>query len=114
MKRLFASGVFVLLVSTSLAAQVIPPPPAPRRAASETKIYLITFRRDVPYSQRAALVLATGARLRRIYNAANAASVEIPDVAALARLRNDPRVSSVFVNRTMRLEVAQGRAGGSA
>jgi subtilisin family serine protease len=113
MKRLFASGVFVLLVSTSLAAQVIPPPPAPRRPASETKIYLITFRRDVPYSERAALVLATGARLRKIYNAANAASVEIPDVAALARLRNDPRVSSVFVNRTMRLEVAQGRGGGS-
>src|SRR5262245_36923126 len=102
--RTLCASVFVLLVSTILTAQVIPPAPVPRRPASETKIYLITFRRDVPYNQRAALVQATGARLKRLYNAANAASVEIPDVASLARLRNDPRVSSLFMNRPMKLQ----------
>jgi subtilisin family serine protease len=47
-----------------------------------------------------------------IYNAANAASVEVPDAAVLARLRNDPRVLSIFVNRQFTLHAAQGRGGG--
>ena len=46
------------------------------------------------------------------YSAVNAVSAEVPDVAALTRLRNDPRVSSVYMNRPISL--FQGRGGGGS
>jgi subtilisin family serine protease len=112
MRALFAFISFVLLGTTNLAAQVLPPPVRPPRAAPETKVYLVTFRRDTPASQRAAAVQASGARLKREYTSVGAVSVEIPDVAALNRLRNDPRVLSVFSNRPITFQGAQGHSGG--
>ena len=112
MRTLFAFVVFAFLGNTNLAAQIFPPPAKPARPALETRIYLVTFQRGIPLSQRAAVVQASGARLRMTYTAANAVSVEVPDAAGLARLRNDPRVLSVFMNRPIKLLAAQGRSGG--
>src|SRR5262245_29534075 len=109
--------LFVVLGSANLAGQVIPtvPPPGTRQQptgpARATRIYLVTFRRGIPASDRAAAVQGSGGRMRGMYNAVNAASVEIPDVAALARLRNDPRVLSVFENRSFSVLGVQGRGG---
>src|SRR5262245_28725653 len=107
MRTLFAFGLFVFVTGTSLAGQVFPPPRTPRRPVQETNIYLVTFRGNVPPSERAAAVQAAGARLRVLYRAANAASVEIPDAAVLARLRSDSRLSSIFMNRPMTLLAGQ-------
>src|SRR5262245_43283998 len=112
MRTLFASIVFVLFGASNLSAQI--PPPAPRqRSALAPGIYLVTFRADVPGSQRAAIARGHGAGLRRAYAALNMVSVSVPDAAVLARLRNDPRVLSVFANRKMSLNLAQGRGGNS-
>ena len=117
MRTLFAVFFATFIGTVNLAGQVIHPPIRGRRPAPETGIYLVTFRPGVSLPQRAAAVQASGARPQRIYNAVNAASVEIPDVAALARLRNDPRVLSVFMNRPITLLAAQrgsGNGGGAA
>lgn len=113
MKALFAFVSFAFLGTVHLAAQVIPPPAVPRRPVPESKIYLVTFRRETAGTERAATVRASGAPLRRLYTSLSAASVEIPDVAVLARLRNDPRVLSVFSNRPMTLLGGQGHSGGT-
>src|SRR5262245_58148182 len=107
--------LFVVLGSANLAGQVIPtvPPPGtrqqPTQPAPASRIYLVTFRRGIPASDRAAAVQGSGARLRGMYNAANAASVEIPDVAALGRCRNAARVLSGFENRSFTVLGVQGR-----
>src|SRR4030095_16738940 len=113
MRTLFASAVFLLLGSSPLAAQVVPPPPrrpatvqAPAQSAG---IYLITFRAGTPASEKAAVAQAHGARLRRAYEGTSIAAVEVPDSAVLARLRNDPRILGVFANQTILLD--QGRGG---
>src|SRR5688572_2202156 len=126
MRTLFAVAVFVFVSSLKLAGQTIPPPapraPAPRvqtpgapargaLPAQGTGVYLVTFRPGTPASERAAVIQATGARLRAAFDATNAASVELPDASVLARLRNDPRVLSVFENQRIYLNV-QGRGGG--
>ena len=112
MRTLFASIVFVLFGASNLSAQI--PPPVPRQqSALVPGIYLITFRADIPGSQRAAIAQSHGAGLRRAYAALNMVSVSVPDAAVLARLRNDPRVLSVFANRKMSLNLAQGRGGNS-
>jgi subtilisin family serine protease len=113
MRALFAFLSLAFLGTVNLASQVIPPQVSPRRPAPETKIYIVTFRQGTPGSQRAAAVQASGARLRRVYTSVNAVSIEIPDVAALARLRNDPRVESVFENRPITFQGAQGHSGGN-
>jgi len=106
---------FVVFGTASLAGQVIPPPRIPKRPAQATNtIYLVTFRQNTPAAQRAAAVQASGARLRRAYNAINAASVEIPDAAALSRLQNDPRVLSLFASRPITLLGGQGHGVGAA
>src|SRR5262245_21754651 len=119
MRTLFAVAVIVLVSTLKLAGQIIPPP-TPRTAAvaqggvtQGTGVYLVTFRPGTPASDKAAVVRATGARLRAAYNAINAASVDLPDASALARLRNDPRVLSVFENHKILLNV-QGRGGSGA
>src|SRR5262245_21955812 len=99
MRTVLASVCLVFLGSAIVAGQVPRRPVIPRRPPKETGIYLVTFRRDVSPSQRPALVQAHGARLKKMYDAMNVASVEIPDAAVIARLRNDPRVVSVFMSR---------------
>jgi len=111
MRTLFAFGFLVFLTTSALSGQIVPPAVSRAPARGETGIYLVTFRPDVPASQRAAVVQASGARLRGNYNATRTVSVEIPDTAALARLRNDPRVLSAFANRKFTLDVVQGRGG---
>jgi subtilisin family serine protease len=114
MRTLFAF-IFVTLISTAnLAGQISAPPVTPKRSAPQTNTYIVTFRRDTPAPAKAAAIQASGARLRRAFNALNAASVELPDAAALARLQNDPRVLSVFANRPITLLAAQGRGGAGA
>ena len=111
MRTLFASVSLVFLGSTILVAQIARRPAIPQRPPQETGTYLVSFRRDVPPSQRPALVQASGARLKKMYAGVNAASVEIPDAAAMARLRNDPRIVSVVANRRITLSGLQGRGG---
>ena len=116
MRTLFAVAAFVFVTSMKLAGQIIPPPtPRPPAVAQATAsqgtgVYLVTFRPGTPAADKAAIVRATGARLRAAYNATNTAAVDLPDTSALARLRNDPRVLSVFENRKIFLSV-QGRGG---
>jgi subtilisin family serine protease len=110
-RTLFASVSLIFLGSAILVAQIARRPAIPQRPPQETGTYLVSFRRDVPLSQRPALVQASGARLKKMYAAVNAASVEIPDAAAMARLRNDPRVVSVYANRRITLSGLQGRGG---
>src|SRR5262249_50833246 len=108
---LFASVSLVFLGSGILAGQIPRKPVIPRRPPQETGIYLVSFRRDVPPSQRPAVLQAGGARLKKMYDAVHAASVEIPDQAALARLRNDPRILAVYPSRRLTLSGLQGRGG---
>ena len=115
MRTLFAVAVFLVVGSSPLAAQVNPRP-APRgqvarpSVAQGTGTYLVTFRPNTPASEMSAVIGATGARLRAAYEATNTASVDLPDASALARLRNDPRILSVFENQKIFLTV-QGRGG---
>src|SRR4030095_6154516 len=83
-----------------------PAPPA------QAGVYLVTFRPGTPAAERSAVVQGHGARVRANYNAGNVISVEVPDTAVLARLRNDPRVLGVFTNQKILIE--QGRGGGSS
>jgi len=110
MRTLFASVFLVLVGSAILAGQVARIPAVPRRPPKETLVYLVTFRRDIPASQRPAVVQASGARLRRTFVAVNAVSVEIPDTAVMARLRNDPRIVSVIEDRRISLFGLKGVA----
>src|SRR5262245_30465148 len=112
MRTLFAFLFLALVTSAELAAQVIPRPSIPKRPPQPTNTYLVTFRRDTTLAQRSALVQSSGATIRMNYRTVNAASVEIPDATALDRLRNDPRVLSVFVNRPISLSGVQGRGSG--
>jgi hypothetical protein len=113
MRTLFATTAFIFITAAQLVGQAIAPPRPQRRPVDppQSVVYLITFRSGTPASEKAAAVQASGARLRRAYNATNAASVEVPDASALARLRNDPRIAGVFANQVIHLE--QGRGGGS-
>src|SRR5262249_2268730 len=121
MRTLFASVFLALVGSAILAGQVPRIRVPPRRPAKETTVYLVTFRRDVPSSQRPAVVQASGARLRRAFDAVNAVAVEIPDTAGIARLRsercvrarlrNEPGIGSVFQDRPISLFGFQGRGG---
>src|SRR5262245_15884324 len=111
MRTLSTITIFVLLSSANLTAQIIPPTSSRKPAAEVSGIYLVTFRPGVPAALKAAAVQASGARGGRGFNASNTASVEVPDAAALTRLRNDPRVLSVFATHRITLSV-QGRGGG--
>src|SRR5262245_50944262 len=113
MRTLLASVCLVFLGAATLAGQIPRRPVIPRRPPKETGIYLVAFRRDVSPSQRPALVQAHGARLKKMYDAINVASVEIPDSAVMARLRNDPRVLSVYMSRPITPFELQGRGGTS-
>src|SRR5688572_1555445 len=117
MRTLFAVAVLLAVSSSQLTAQVIVPPaprgqtargqaaPAPPargqaargQAPEGTGVYLVTFRPGTPASDRAAAMQAAGARLRNAYDATNAASVDLPDASALARLRNDPQIGRAHV-----------------
>jgi len=112
MRTLFKIAVVVLISIPSLTGQVVPRPSPPRQSTGEDPgTYLVTFRPGVQASQRAAVVQASGAQVRTAYRSLNAAAVTVPDAAALARLRNDPRVLYVFANRKMTLSAPQGRGG---
>ena len=102
MRTLFTFIFITLIGATNLSGQVITRPVTPRQAAPQTNIYLVTFRGNTTASDKVAVMRISGARVRRAFNALNAASVELPDAAALARLQNDPRVLSVFPNRSIR------------
>jgi subtilisin family serine protease len=110
-RTLFTFIFITLIGSTNLSGQVITRPVTPKQAAPQTNIYLVTFRSNTTASDKVAVMRISGARVRRAFNALNAASVELPDAAALARLQNDPRVLSVFANRSITLLAAQGRGG---
>jgi subtilisin family serine protease len=114
MRTLFGSIIIAVFGAASLAGQVIPRPIVPRRPSPQTTIYLVTFRANTTAAQRVALVQGSGGRLRMTYSAVNAVSVDVPDAAVLARLRNDSRVLSVFADRRITLLEPQGRGGGSS
>lgn len=116
-RRIFSLLFLTLLAVSPLAGQIVRRPTPRPRPARETDIYIVRFRPGVSASERAAVVQGAGAALRINYNITNAASVRIPNSTVLARLRNDPRVLAVFVNRSIPLPItlnaAQGKAGGS-
>jgi subtilisin family serine protease len=110
MRTLFRVAVLLFVIGANLQAQI--PPPTVRKPSVEVPgVYLVTFRSDVSAAQKVDVVQASGAQLRGVFNASHAASVSIPDAAALARLRNNPRVLNVFANR--RFTIEQGRGGGN-
>src|SRR5688572_8143365 len=111
MRTLFAVAVLVIVSSSKLAGQITPPPTAARGPVAQgTGVYLVTFREGTPASEKAAVIQGTGARLRTAFEATNSASVTLPDASALARLRNHPRVLSVFEDQKIYLTL-QGRGG---
>ena len=112
--RLLYSFVILLtfLSVPHLAAQITRPPTPLQRPAGETDIYIVRFRPGTSASERAAAVQGTGAVLRVNFNISNASSVQVPNDAVLARLRNDPRIAAVFPNRPINLHAPQGRGGG--
>ncbi|OFV95622.1 MAG: hypothetical protein A3H94_00815, partial [Acidobacteria bacterium RIFCSPLOWO2_02_FULL_60_20] len=89
---------FVFLYASNLAGQITTPPAAPRGPTEIPGIYIVTLRQGVPASEKSAIVRGAGANARLDFEKTNALSVEVPNAAALARLRNDPRVQSVFAN----------------
>src|SRR3972149_1745498 len=89
---------FVFLYASNLAGQITLPPAAPPRPTEIPGIYIVTLRQGVPASEKSAIVRGAGANARLDFEKTNALSVEVPNAAALARLRNDPRVQSVFAN----------------
>src|SRR5262245_24079604 len=104
MRPLFAAVIFALFNATYLAGQVIPPPTIPKRQDQRGRpaqqpqnwqVYLVTFRPDVSPNERAAVAQTHGARVRMMHRAVNTASIELPDAAALGRLRNDNRILSI-------------------
>src|SRR5262249_7776831 len=114
MRTLFAFILVTLISTANLAGQISAPPVTPKRSAPQTNTYIVTLGRDIRARGKGAAIQDSGARRRRAFNALNAASVELPDAAALARLQNDPRVLSVFANRPITLLAAQGHGGASA
>ena len=106
------STLSVLLLSSNLQSQILPPTTSPQTAETSSEIYLVRFRPGVPASERAAAVQAAGAVMRTSFGIANAVSVQAPSAAAVARLRNDPRVAGVFTNHSIYLDAPQGQGGG--
>ncbi|MBI4479949.1 MAG: S8 family serine peptidase [Acidobacteria bacterium] len=90
--------LFVFLYASNLAGQITTPSAAPRGPTEIPGIYIVTLRQGVPASEKSAIVRGAGANARLDFEKTNALSVEVPNAAALARLRNDPRVLSVFAN----------------
>lgn len=109
----------LLLNSTRISAQILPPTTSPDNSEASSNIYLVRFRSGVPLSERVAVVQAAGALLRVSFSITNAVSVEAPNGAAVARLRNDPRVVGVFTNHSIFLDSPKapggnnGKGGGS-
>ena len=101
------SILLAFLLAPNLAGQIVPPRPSPGRPAAETDIYLVTFQPGTTASERAAVAQQAGAVLRRNFNIVNAVSVQVPNDAALARLRNNPRVLGVFANHSVSLHAGQ-------
>ena len=104
--------MLILLFAAPLSGQIVAPPTAQARPEQagppeETNIYLVTFRPGTAASERAAVAQGAGAVLRRNFNSVNAISVEVPNVAALAGLRNNPLVLGVFANRSVSLHAGQ-------
>ena len=108
----FSIVLLTLLSNSNLTGQFIPSPTSQERPAEETDIYLVTFQTGTPASERSGVVQASGALLRRTFTSANAVSVQVPNTAALSRLRNHPRVISVFANRPITLAAPGGTAQG--
>ena len=106
------SALSVLFLSSNLQSQILPPTTSPQTAETSSEIYLVRFRPGVPASERAAAVQAAGAVMRTSFGIANAVSVQAPSAAAVARLRNDPRVAGVFTNHSIYLDAPQGQGGG--
>lgn len=106
--------LLTFLSAPHVAAQITRPPTPLQRPAGETEIYIVRFRPGTSPSEKAAAVQGAGAVLRVSYNITNAASVQVPNGAVLARLRNDPRVLGVFANRFITLHQGKGGGGGGA
>jgi subtilisin family serine protease len=113
MRTLFAAVFLTFICTANLFGQVIHRPIRSRQSTPQTTIYIVTFRGNTSASERAAAVQASGAQLRRSYHAVNAVSVDVPNAASLARLRNDPRVLSVYMNRPITLLATQRGGAGS-
>ncbi|HEY7679451.1 MAG TPA: CARDB domain-containing protein, partial [Terriglobia bacterium] len=102
------AALFVFLYGSTLAGQVVPPP-APARPTDVPGTHIVRFRQGVTASERSVLIRGAGANLRANFNMANAASVEVPSAAALAGLRNHPRVLAVYANHSFFLSTPQGQ-----
>src|SRR3972149_2898211 len=98
----------VLIASSQVPAQIVPRSTSQEKPEESSDIYLVRFRPGVPASERAAAVQAAGALLRTSFGIANAVSVQAPNAAALARLRNDPRVAGVYSNHSIFLDAPPG------
>ena len=111
------AALLAFLSSSNLAGQIVRPPAPLRGPAEIPGVYIVTFRQGIPASERSALVRGAGAVPRVNFNLVNALSVEAPDAAVVARLRNDPRVLSVYANHVIYLPMApasQASIGSSA
>ncbi len=107
--------VFTLVGHSAAGAQVIVAPPrAQAPVAVESDVYLVTFRPGTPVADRAAAVARSGGNTRQVFTSINALSVRMPNAAAVARLRSEAGVLSVFQSRPISLAVApqNGRGGG--
>ena len=104
-------GLLVLLLAAPLSGQIVTPPTPATPAQETTTVYIVRFRAGTPASEKAAIVQGAGAVLRRTFSATNSVSVQVPNDAALAGLRNNPRVEGVFPSRLFTLNAPQGRGG---
>ncbi len=106
--------IFATWLAASATAQIVPrtdenPTARPEAQAS---VYLVTFRPGTPAAERAAVAQGAGATVRMNFTLSDAVSVFVPNDAAMARLRNDPRVMSVVSSRNFYLNQGNGRGPG--
>jgi subtilisin family serine protease len=67
-------------------------------------VYLVTFRAGMLAAEGASLLQGLGGRMRGSYIVGSVVTVDVPDAATLARLRNDPRILGVFANQKIFLD----------
>lgn len=103
----------ILLGPLGLYGQILPPPGRSPEGPDGTGVYLVRFGPGMSAADRAAVVRQAGATLRLTFDSVDGASVEVPNAAALAALRNNPRVLAVAPSRILRLAVQGNGRGGS-
>jgi subtilisin family serine protease len=80
--------------------------------AQDGQDFIVTFRAGVTPAGHGNAAANAGGTVRRSFNGVNAASVRVPNAAALARLTADPSVLSVVPNREVFAFQGKGKPGG--